>query len=74
MHDPQTEFLLAWEVVAVPVKEFVVVRQVANWLVGFDVDGGGLSNGDASEGFDLAGKVVSGGTKCGKAHASGVNG
>lgn len=74
MNNTQAEFLLVGKVVAVPVDEFVEIWNVTDLFAGLDVDCCSLCGGDASEGFDLTGEVVGGGTKGRKPNGSGVNG
>lgn len=64
MNNAQTKFFFVRKVTAIPADKLVKARDVANWLISFDVDGEGLCSGHAGEGFDLAREVVGGGTEC----------
>jgi hypothetical protein len=74
VNDPTTEFFLVWQIVAVPGEELVKVLDVADWYVGFDIDGFSLGGGDSGKGFDLTGEVVCWGTVAGEADACRVDG
>lgn len=74
MRDPQARLPFVRQMRRVPLHDLVEVRDLADGVLGVDVDGGGLRKGDLRKRLDLAWVVGGMGSEGGEADGGDVEG
>lgn len=74
MNDTQPSFFLVWEMLLIPMDQFIEKWYLPRRFSSIDIDCLSLCPGDTGQGLDLARKVVRGWTEISKSYVSRVKG